>query len=805
MRLPCFRGIRLRYGCHERLFEVPDEARPIVIAGPNGSGKTTFVEAILRTVYGFSRRKQDERRLLELRQPWSGRPAEGEVELVSAEGELVAIHRDFTTDEVVARAVGPDTEYFRGDGNPAGARSESRRYQELLRDWIGFAELEPYRKTAWVGQGELIETRLDDELLRAAAGTHRRVESALEELQAAYDSLTRESIELGGRRKNRPRELEQLREAAEELENRLARARRAREKRRPLRESARETLAAIEQLDGEIELLEAAIRPLSERRTLLAEERQARDRLAALEEAIRWLREAQRIAESSRSVLAAASAEGDYPRDLESRLGQAVILWERRTALESQVDLVAPEIGTGPGRDDGAARIDFRLAGAGMAAILVALVLGLTVSGLAGLILGVVGATLIGLALRSRLGIETRVSDEASDGTVRRELEAIDARLATLGASIPGPPLTAGTLDLHRERFRAFEAALAEERRAAERLQDAAQQARRLLPGSDDRGSPSEDAGPVARALEAAEGEARTAVARVQLRLEDQPAIPDLPGGVEATVSAVEAARTARRSERADLVERRARLDLELRDMERASEDVFVLDRELARVRDRIAATEEEVEVRRLAWELVHDAYAEFRGQDQNRLLSGINGHLASLSRGRLGPIAAETDLASARVTLGGRSVALDSPPLSFGERHVVLLAIRLGAADFFAGDGLHHPILVDEPFTHLDETHAAEVWGLLTSIAAERQVLVTTQNRLVLRHLGVEPDIELSLPPELARAAIHSSTTDVAGDTRREGVVETGDPEREADGRRTGEEASGAAALPEQAHLDLG
>ncbi|MCK5448644.1 MAG: hypothetical protein KAJ43_10910, partial [Gemmatimonadetes bacterium] len=258
-----------------------------------------------------------------------------------------------------------------------------------------------------------------------------------------------------------------------------------------------------------------------------------------------------------------------------------------------------------------------------------------------------------------------------------------------------------------------------------------------------------EEAGPaaVAHHLEVAEGEARTALARIQLRAEEQPATPGLPDGVEESVPAIEAARDERRERRDALRARQADLDLELRDLKRMAEDVFALERELAGLRDRIRETETEAEVGRLAWDLVRDAYEEFRATDQGRLLGAVNERLGDLSKGRLGPVETEGDLASSRVGLLGRPVPLESPPLSFGENHIVLLAIRLGTADFLSRDGLHHPLLVDEPFTHLDESHSRDVWNLLSELATERQVVVTTQNRLVLEHLGVEPDVDLPLP----------------------------------------------------------
>ena len=52
--------------------------------------------------------------------------------------------------------------------------------------------------------------------------------------------------------------------------------------------------------------------------------------------------------------------------------------------------------------------------------------------------------------------------------------------------------------------------------------------------------------------------------------------------------------------------------------------------------------------------------------------------------------------------------------------------------------------LIVDEPFTHLDERHAAQVWELLARVARRRQVVVTTQERGLLERLAVEPVIRL-------------------------------------------------------------
>jgi len=800
---PRLEAIRLEYGCHSGRFELPDEGRPVVIAGRNGAGKTTLLEAFLRTLYGFNRRKTEDKNRLDRRQPWSGRPAAAEVWLTSADGRHIRVFRDFASDEVVAVEEDSGVELFRGDGNPVGARSESRHYQNLLREWIGFGTLEPYRGSAWIAQGELIDTKLDDELLRAAAGTHRRVETALKELRDGFEALTREPMELGGRRKNRSRELEDARDLVEAAVRRLEISRAARERKRPLLEREREVRREVDSLASDIALLEAAYRPITERRTLIAERAQAESRLASLSEAARRVEQAAgELARAEAEAKAAeADAGGPYPDDFEMRLGQAEVLWDRRDRLRS-VDATAPA-------PDAAGR-RLPLSGPVFAGAVLALVgagVGATLSPTAGSAI-----VLIGLALMALGAWADRSAGEADsrDRARRREedLEAIEAQLTAIAAAIPGPLLTPASLPEHRRKHRRQADARSALLRARERHAEAAEQAAALLahdPSAAEGGSDSPGS------LVAAREEARTALARVQLRLEEQPATPALPAGVEPTVAAVEAARKDRRTRRDALSEELTRLDLDLRDLDRAAEDVFALERQVTTLRQRVTELEDEVSVRRLAWELVRDAYEEFRSTDQERLVNAIDRRMRDLSGGRLGPVEAPADLTTASVGLDGRMVDLDSPPLSFGEKHAALLAIRLGAADFLSGDGAHHPLLVDEPFTHLDEVRSGEVWEVLKRLAVGRQVIVTTQDRLVLDHLEIEPDFELEVPshtagetvsPPAAPAADGRVSSDGGPTTERSPDA----PDRSAPAAVGGSEPpSERASGPVQAQLELG
>jgi DNA repair exonuclease SbcCD ATPase subunit len=751
---PHLQAIELQYGCHSGRYDLPDEARPVVIAGGNGSGKTTLLEAFLRTLYGFSRRKTEERRLLELRQPWSGRPAEAEVWLHAADGRRFAVHRDFASDQVVVSDDSAGREVFRGDGNPVGVRSESRRYQDLLREWVGFGTLEPYRGTAWIAQGELVDTKLDDELLRAAAGTHRKVDTALKELREAFEALTREPIEPGGRAKRLDRGVEELRKAIALLVDRLEAAREARRRKRPVLEQARAIQSELDEVEAEIGLLEAAYRPITERRTLLAEQKQAETHLATLTEALRSLEETADELGRSEAEQVSGEAGGRYPDDFEARLGQAELLWDRVATLEHQLaDTSDYESVTSPAwrSTSGMAGVALALLGGAIA---------LTLSATVGTIVAVAGFFLGAAAVRqtrSEGGSEARAVSQIR--RLEEDLAGARARLKSIAAGVPAPEFLPVNVAAHRTAFTRQEEARSAAVRARDRADEAAERAARLLDSTTPGDPGGED---VRRRLEAAREAARTNLARVQLRLEEQPSTPVLPGGVDPTVPAVEAARDDRRARREALSKEHGSLQLEIRDLDRASEDVFALEEQLAGLQVRLREVESEVAARRFAWELVRDSYEEFRATDQDRLLAAVNRKLDELSGGHLGPVTALGDLATARLGMAGREVALDSPPLSFGEKHVALLAIRLGAADFLAGEGIRHPLLVDEPFTHLDEVHSREVWNLLLKLASERQVIVTTQDRLVLDHLGIQPDVDL--------AAVERAGKAEAARDRREG-----------------------------------
>ncbi|MFW6088515.1 MAG: hypothetical protein ACODAB_02105, partial [Gemmatimonadota bacterium] len=317
------------------------------------------------------------------------------------------------------------------------------------------------------------------------------------------------------------------------------------------------------------------------------------------------------------------------------------------------------------------------------------------------------------------------------------ELARIERRVAELLAGVPD----AATLGPHdaaerRERFerarRADDARTAAKRRLAEvmRRVERSPEAREL-PGR----SLSHLIADAGRRLSACEAELS------ELEREMPRSDVEFPASPRAAQEAVR----QREKRLGGLRGERERLIVELDRAARARSDQARLEREAEELERRIDEAERAARSLRAAWALLRDGYDAFRDHDEARLVGAVTTRLEGLGDPPLGPFRAEDGLGRPTVGLHGRRLGLASPALSHGQRHLVLLAVRLGAADFLADGGAPAPLIVDEPFTHLDERHAAQVWALLSRVAEHRQVVVTTQERGLLEHLGVEPTIALS------------------------------------------------------------
>ncbi len=754
-----FRGIELNYGCHaEGDLRLPETDGPVVITGPNGSGKTTLLEALVRTLFGFNRAKDVEKTILHARRPWRGAGCTGRVELADPEGRRWIVARDFDSSEVELVPLEHAGDAWKGDGNPGGSNAETREYRRRLEALIGFPERDTYVSTACIHQGALGETRLDQELLRLAAGGHGDVDGALDRITKGFRKLTRRPLEEGARRAVKQRELEDAEDQLESLREALATAEAAERRRGPLLKELEETTSSRADLEAEIELLESAHAPVAQRRALEAEAGSAQERVARLERLQRRLERAVDAHERAEEEWRATPNGARYPEDFPARLEAIALLWRQRDGEGDHGDQESPPNATvgvrGELREAREALEDVRPPGwrTPVLALAAVLVLGGAALGLTGQQLPGAVLLLAGLLAGALAAFESRRKVLSVREDRQRRVAELEKRLAELNdqiaARLEGLPdsdtLTPATapdrLAEHRRQQRVAQAL----DDAQEALASASSEAEELLEPEESAAAGTRDAAGLLEAVQEALAAARRETARIDLELQEATGTTlELPEGVEPTAAGVTAALAGRRKELGRLSERTRELERRLSQEAGGTESPVALRDRVRAAESRVAELEVAASAYREAYSLLRDAYTEFRERDQERLTDRVSGHLMRLTDGELGPVEAREGLSNATVKVGDRPIRLGSPPLSFGEYHATLLAIRLGASDFLAAAGIRPPLLVDEPFAHLDPERAAGVWNLLRDIARERQVILATQDRLMLDHLGIRPDVE--------------------------------------------------------------
>lgn len=722
MLRPRFEGLALRYGCHDGRWTFPDENRPVVIAGGNGTGKTTLIEGLVRTLFGFDRRRPDDAAEAESRHPWAHDMMRGQV-ILARNGERFEIRRDFTTNQVRVHAPDEGVDHFLGDGNPAARNQEARHFRQILTDLIGLRDLDGYRNTLLIRQGSLPDTALGDHLLRVAAGGHARVESARREIAHAHRAVTRRPLHAAAASAINARELEKVDEEIAAVRTRLAAATEAGAQRGPLALDRDRTAARLETLNREIELLEEALSVLAHTDSAELHTRSARQRVRELESAARELHNARDDLDDARSAREEAMRGGRYPDDLPERLARAEVRW--RDIEESRRPPV-PALGLSA------------IALLALAAGLVYLDEPLWAAIAAG------GGVLAGAAWTALRVMAGRRMTEALK-EVTADLEGVP-RAAELGPQ---------TTHLAVAAYRAQQEAVAREEKARDDLADALRRGRALLrtveSAPDWRAADGDDAPsrrPAARTLDrlrAAADHAREKLARGQVELERIGDVSlNLPTDVPPTEEAVTEALRARRAERQKVQKTLQEVSQALVERGTATESVEALESLLASLEPRREALARKAEVLEAAHALITDAYDAFRDRDQDRLVSRISHHARRLGSGRLEGVEVEDTLEDAAVRTRGRRLPMSTPPLSFGEFHALQLGVRMGAADFLAGIGIIPPLIIDEPFAHLDDDRSRSLWDLLVEVAAERQVVITTQETRLLSHFEIEPTIQL-------------------------------------------------------------
>jgi hypothetical protein len=721
MLRPRLEAMELLYGCHEGAWEIPDHGAPVVVAGRNGSGKTTFLDGMVACLFGSERHLS----------PGSGAgDAWGRLRLARG-GDRFLVRRDFRTGRTLVQYGEDGPVHFEGNGDPRAGSHEARRYRQVLSELLGVRDPDAYARTLYVRQGALQNTTLGAHLLQLAAGGDERVETARRGLAEAHRAITARPIHRGGRPAINPRELEKLDEEISGLRHRLEAARAAGARRGPLALDRERMAERLTRLAEEVDHLEQAHAALARGSAIEISARQLKELVGQLDQGASAIAEAAAELSAAEEGDTAALEGGRYPPDFSERLAAADLRWRDMERLEGVPVPTVPAIS---------------------AVLLVAA----GALWLAGQPPWLVGAVAVAGALAAGAAVATWLD-------ARRARDDLRIELTRLLEGVPGADrLGPETREKAHERFLA-------QRRAGERLTRArARLARQLRHGrrslasartvgldtsrpSIPEATPPPDGTPavrrVAHRLRASAGRARDRLDRERRELDRVgDASLSLPDGVVPTEEGVAAALKERRLERRRLEESLREATQELLERGSPAESLDALEAALASLEPRREALARKAEVLEAAHALLADAYATFRDRDQERLVERISYHVERITDGATGPLVVEGSLEEARVRSRGRLLPPQSPPLSFGEAHALLLAVRFGAADFLGGMGVYPPLILDDPFAHLDPERARSLWEVLCRVAEERQVILTTQDVLLLSALEVEPDILLDL-----------------------------------------------------------
>jgi DNA repair exonuclease SbcCD ATPase subunit len=728
-----------------------------IVHGPNEAGKSTLHAALSAALFGLvggGRRKREDTARIERFRPWDGARYAATADIVARDGRRLRVEWDFDRSRVavVDAASGADLTRELGGGDAEG----------LVRAVWG-VERGVYLRLGHVEQAEL--ARITD-----PSGVRHAIEAVVG--QGAADSPAQLAVAALKEQRSR---LVGLNSAATKP---LARARAERERLVAAVAEAAAKRGAVEELAAERDSARAAVETAG-RRVRALEAAAAHVRARELRRRIDWASEAHRAVQAAAEV---AERERDHAgfapsdeigtlrhrlRDLEDerdrRSGERVLDTQRlaeiereKAGLAGRVKALAPHRGAGAR----AAEIDAlamsaarsgtgrgRLLGAAAVAVLAAVVAAAAGQAVAAAVFGIAGLAALVLAARHRSPafaeleralpgdgpVQARLTAFREACAAERELDRAERELSRIEVSYAGLRADLAALDqIEQERLTVSERIRAELERAGftdtdlddglRRYDTAAAGHARLV-----------DAAAIQRdkaaELERLLGnepldEARRRLAEIEAGLSGHSALAD-----GRDLAAVEAERAAAEAERDRAAVAAARLDAQLGERQRSAPRVAELREALAEAGERVERLEHTDAVLRLAETELRAAADETYRDIAPLLGTALAGPIARLTAGRYSTAFVGDDL-GVRLETPERGEVVDLEALSHGTQRQVYLVQRLELVRLLCPAGATPPVLLDDPFAHVDAERVQRTLAYLAELAGERQLVVFSTDR---------------------------------------------------------------------------
>ena len=728
-----------------------------IVHGPNEAGKSTLHAALSAGLFGLTgggRRKRDDTARIERFRPWAGGRYAATAEIVADEGRRLRVEWDFDRGRVAVldAASGADVTREFGGGDA----------DELVRAVWG-VDRGVYLRLGHVEQAEL--ARIID-----PSGVRHAIEAVVG--QGASDSPAQLAVAALKEQRSR---LVGLNAAPTKP---LARARAEHDRLVQAAAEADAGRAAVDDLAAERDSARASAETAA-RRVHALDDAAAHVRARELRRRIEWADEAHRAVEEAKAVIereaehagfAPSSEIGalrhrlvDLEAERDRRSGERMLDTQRlaaverdRAALAGRVEALSIHRGAGAR----AAEIDALalaatrsgsgrawLLAAGAAALVAAAAVAATGRAAAAALMAVAGVAALGLAARRRPP-GTAELDEAlpGDGPVsarlaafreacegERELDQAERELSRVEVSSAGLRADLAALDLiERER-----------QQVSERIR-----AELVLAGCDDhdldealRRYDAAAAGH-ARLVQAAAGR-REKAAELERVLGDEPLtearrrLAEIEAGLGAhaalakgrDLAAVETERADAEAERERAAVAAERLDAQLAERLRSAPRVAEIREALEAAAERVEQLERTDAVLRLA-ETELQAAADETYRDIAPLLgTALAGPIARLTAGRYSTAFVGDDL-GVRLETPERGEVVDLEALSHGTQRQIYLVERLELVRLLCPSGATPPILLDDPFAHVDAERVERTLAYLAELADERQLVVFSTDR---------------------------------------------------------------------------
>lgn len=686
-------------------FRPGSDAGTVVIA-PNESGKSTLASAIVRGLFGFDAKADEDRR-----RPWSGGPFRVQQEWVLGERERCRIERDFETQEVVvewSELVGGEPvveSRWSGQPNPRGRSADRRRFDAELTRLLGFSSPEVFVQTSYIGPGRFAARPVELELLKLLSGGERAdFQSALREIEESYYELTRADLSDPSRAsKHKPRRIETLLENREQILRTHESASTQREARAAAERALGKAQARLAELEAAVESREAQQAAMSRLLILRREEASITKRLDELDAAMSRIAEWEEGVRTRTQALEPLVKYVRLPSDYLLRL-QSV---EERRGEVRRLEL---ELGQATKNSARASRLAAILgvtsvavfAGAVGSAALEAPI-GVSLS------LGVAGVLLVSAFLWSmRHRNHTRRANAEKRSALKERLTEIEHDRAELAEWSEGDSdeLDVATETERYERAHRLRAEL-----------DGMKEARASLGNLEALGAERRELAEVQ--LGAIELERRQ-ILDTHTELED-----------DAEAERRFAAETRRlKEEFASVIGEELTLRRKVADLPTGAEEVADLDGQLEMFDSELAR----LKIERDAYRLAHCALLECRDAFVSVVLKRVDERVGSLldrmTDGRYRRIFTDPQTFEVTVDGAGRT-GVTLAALSRATRDQVSFALRLAVVEILARDRVM-PLVLDDPFLHFDDRRLSLAQQVLSEMTRAHQVILLTHDTRV-------------------------------------------------------------------------